>query len=191
MIIMVILMIIITKMTKKTYNYCEVWVKKCYFKDKYLVKKGAKRGMGRPPPPLFRQCPKENVFFQLRSSLTLKIKICHSISLWFCPYFCPFAHFTFCPFTPFPTMFCPPTLPLHLPLTWLFRWWWVRAKGQKSKSAKGKKGKRAKANSEGKPQTIVENWDRCIIWRDDIKLCHWFPKFPFLSLLSRLSEIWK
>ena len=25
--------------------------------------------MGRPPPPFFGQCPKENVFFQLRSSL--------------------------------------------------------------------------------------------------------------------------
>ena len=36
---MIIMMIIMTKMTKKTYNYCEVWVKKCYFKDKYLVKK--------------------------------------------------------------------------------------------------------------------------------------------------------
>ena len=29
-----------------------------------LLKRGPKNsGMGRPPPPLFGQCPKENVFF--------------------------------------------------------------------------------------------------------------------------------
>ena len=37
-----------------------------------LLKRGPKiSGMGRPlPPPSFRQCPKENVFFPLMSSLT-------------------------------------------------------------------------------------------------------------------------
>ena len=35
------------------------------------AKKGPKNpGMGRPPPPLFGQCPKENVFFVPMSSLT-------------------------------------------------------------------------------------------------------------------------
>ena len=36
-----------------------------------LLKKGPKNsGMGRPPPPSFGQCPKENVFLLLMSSLT-------------------------------------------------------------------------------------------------------------------------
>ena len=31
-----------------------------------LLEKGPKNsGMGRPPPPLFGQCPKENVFFSM------------------------------------------------------------------------------------------------------------------------------
>ena len=35
-----------------------------------LLKRGPKNsGIGRPPPPSFGQCPKENVFFQLMSSL--------------------------------------------------------------------------------------------------------------------------
>ena len=31
-------------------------------------------GMGRPPPPLFGHCPKENVFFPLRPSLTYSLQ---------------------------------------------------------------------------------------------------------------------
>ena len=35
-----------------------------------LLKRGPKNsGMGRPSPPSFGQCPKENVFFQLTPSL--------------------------------------------------------------------------------------------------------------------------
>ena len=45
--------------------------KKCYLKDYYLVKKKVPKnsGMGRPPPPLSGQSPKENVFFRRMSSL--------------------------------------------------------------------------------------------------------------------------
>ena len=36
-----------------------------------LLKRGPKNlGMGRPPPPSFGQCPKENVFFSLIYLLT-------------------------------------------------------------------------------------------------------------------------
>ena len=39
-----------------------------------LLEKGPKNsGMGRPPTPSFGQCPKENVFFSLKSSLTLRL----------------------------------------------------------------------------------------------------------------------
>ena len=51
-------------MTKKTYNYCEVSVKNCHFKDCYLAKKGAKKFWAWvDPPPTFGQWPKENLFF--------------------------------------------------------------------------------------------------------------------------------
>ena len=57
----------------KTYNYCEVYVKKCYFKDYYLVKKKGQKIRAWVDPPFFRQRPKENVFFLLTSSLTMVI----------------------------------------------------------------------------------------------------------------------
>ena len=52
--------------------YCEVWVKNCHFKGCYLAKKGGQkfRAWVDPPTPLFGQCPKENVFFLLMSSLS-------------------------------------------------------------------------------------------------------------------------
>ena len=44
------------------------------YRDFNLVKKGPKNlGMGKPPPPLFGQCPKENVLFLMRSSLRAKL----------------------------------------------------------------------------------------------------------------------
>ena len=43
-----------------------------------LLKRGPKNsGMGRPPPPPFGQCPKENVFFPLTPYL--KLKLSHAI----------------------------------------------------------------------------------------------------------------
>ena len=39
------------------------------YKGKHGGKKGKNSGMGRPPPS-FGQCPKENVFFLLMSSLS-------------------------------------------------------------------------------------------------------------------------
>ena len=83
MIIMVILMIIMTKIIKKNIHLLRSLSKKCYFKDYYLVKKrGQKiRAWVDPPPPLFGQCPKENVFFVPMSSL---MEYCHFREKYFC-----------------------------------------------------------------------------------------------------------
>ena len=40
-------------------------------KNAHLERGPKNLGMGRPPPPSFGQCPKENIFFSLRPSLTL------------------------------------------------------------------------------------------------------------------------
>ena len=45
------------------------------YRDFNLVKKGPKNsGMGKPPP-LFGQCPKENVFFSMISSLSISLPV--------------------------------------------------------------------------------------------------------------------
>ena len=48
--------------------------------------------------------------FKITVSSTMMQLPGHSISLWFCPYFCPFALLPI-----FHTIFCPQTLPLPLP----------------------------------------------------------------------------
>ena len=63
---MIIMMIIMTKITKKNIHLLWNLSKKCYFKDYYLVKKrGKKIRAWVDPPPLFGQCPKENIFFSV------------------------------------------------------------------------------------------------------------------------------
>ena len=48
-----------------------------------LLKRGPKTsGMGRPPPPLFGQCPKENVFLLLMSSLSIICSTSQMVYYW-------------------------------------------------------------------------------------------------------------
>ena len=68
--ILVFLMILVLKITKKVSNNMILMSK---YKGKHGGKKGQKIRARSSPPPLFGQCPKENIFFFRRASLNLTI----------------------------------------------------------------------------------------------------------------------
>ena len=52
-------------MNKKTYNYCAVWVKKCYFKVYYLVKKRGQKIRAWVDPPPYSGNARKKTFFSI------------------------------------------------------------------------------------------------------------------------------
>ena len=58
-------MILVLKMTKK-YHITWYWCQN--IRENMVEKRVKKFGQGSPPPPLFGQCPKENIFFFRRAS---------------------------------------------------------------------------------------------------------------------------
>ena len=64
MMIMVIILMFDDDNAQKSSTSMTLWSKYTPFKYYYLIKKGPnQQGRGRPPPPLYGQCPFKNVFF--------------------------------------------------------------------------------------------------------------------------------